>query len=219
MGRKIDIFALIVIISLLGIIAYFLYSSGLISNPERIIEFVKSFGSFSYVAFFIIVLLEVIVAPIPGAILYTVGGILFGPIIGGTVALVANIIGSIIAYFIGKKIIIDEEKIKKKDLMDKMMNKYGGLSIFLLRLNPLTSTDIFSFLAGTLRMDFKKFIIGTSLGLAPLIYIQSYLGEEIFLRNKTFLSILIIISIAYIIGLIIFLMRKRLLKYKKYNDD
>lgn len=219
MGRKIDIFALIVIITLLGIIAYFLYSSGLISNPDSMINFIQGFGALSYLVFFLIVILEVVVAPIPGTILYTVGGILFGPLLGGTLALVANIIGAIIAFYIGKKIILDEEEIKKKDRLDKMINKYGGYSIFFLRINPLTSSDIFSFLAGTLRMDFKKFILGTTLALAPLVYVQSYLGEEIFLKSKILFSALVIVSIAYIIAFIFFLIRKRLIKYSKDNDD
>ncbi len=212
MGRKIDIFALVVIIFLLGIIAYFLYSNDLISNPDVLIDFIRNFGVFSYFAFFFIVILEVVVAPIPGAILYTVGGILFGPLLGGTIALVANIIGAIIAFYIGKKIILDEETIKKKDKLDKMINKYGGYSIFFLRINPITSSDIFSFLAGILRMDFKKFILGTTLALIPLIYVQSYLGEEIFLKSKALFSILIIASIFYVIGFILFLIRKKLIR-------
>jgi len=212
MGRKIDVFALIVIIFLLGIIAYFLYSNDLISNPDVLINFIRNFGVFSYFAFFLIVVLEVVVAPIPGAIIYTVGGILFGPLLGGTLALVANIIGSVIAFYIGKKIILDEEAIKKKDRLDKMVSKYGGYSIFLLRVNPLTSSDIFSFLAGVLRMDFKKFILGTTLALAPLVYLQSYLGEEIFLKSKALFSVLIIASIVYVIGFILFLIKKKLIK-------
>ena len=212
MGRKIDAFALIVIIFLLGVIAYFLYSNDLISNPDVMLNFIRNFGVFSYFAFFFIVVLEVVVAPIPGAILYTVGGILFGPLLGGTIAFVANIIGSTIAFYIGKKIILDEETLKKKDRLDKMINQYGGYSIFLLRINPLTSSDIFSFLAGVLRMDFKKFILGTTLALAPLVYIQSYLGEEIFLKSKILFSVLIIASIIYVIGFVLFLIKKKLIK-------
>ena len=218
MERKIDIFALVVIIFLLGIIAYFLYSNDLVSNPDTLLNFIHGFGAWSYLVFFLIVVLEVIIAPIPGAILYTVGGILFGSFIGGTISLVANIVGAAIAFYIGKKIILDEEQMKSRDKLDKMIQKYGAYSIFFLRINPITSSDIFSFVAGFLRMDFRKFILATSLALAPLVYIQAYLGEEIFLRNKTIFSILIIVSIVYLIIFVAFILGRKILKILREEE-
>jgi uncharacterized membrane protein YdjX (TVP38/TMEM64 family) len=160
-----------------------------------------------------IVILEVVVAPIPGAILYTIGGILFGSFIGGTLALLANIIGAAIAFYIGKSLVFYEGETEKRDFLDKMVNKYGGYAIFLLRINPLTSSDVFSFLSGFLKMNFKKFMIGTTLGLLPLIYFQSYLGGEIFTQNQTLFNIFIIASVIYIIIFIYFILNKNSLKW------
>ena len=214
-NRKIDLFALVVVIFLLGVIAYFLYSNKLISNPEVLIGFIRGFGIWSYLAFFLLVILEVVVAPIPGTILYITGGILFGSFLGGTIALIANIAGAAIAFYIGKKIILDEEEIKRKSHLDKMIHKYGAHSIFFLRINPLTSSDVFSFLAGFLRMNFRKFIIATSIALAPLIYIQAYIGEEIFLKNKIIFSILIAVSIIYLIAFVDFILDRKIIKMIK----
>ena len=80
-----------------------------------------------------------------------------------------------------------------------MLEKYGAYAIFLLRVNPFTSTDFISYLAGFFRMHFSKFIVATTLGLAPFIYIQSYLGGEILKQNTLVYSIFVFASIIYLI--------------------
>jgi len=76
--------------------------------------------------------------------------------------------------------------------------------------NPFTSSDVFSYLAGISKMNFKKFLIGTTLGLIPLIYIQSYLGEEIITKNELLFNIFLIISLIYVLIFIYLIIRKGL---------
>ena len=200
MKSKINIFSLFILIFILGGISYFLYSQNILLDLDSIINFTESFGIFSYIIFFLIVLIEVVAAPIPGVILYIAGGILFGTFIGGTIAFLANVAGATVAFFIGRKFILkDSEKKQKKDYFNKAIEKYGGYTMFLLRVNPLTSSDIFSYLAGISKMNFKKFLTGTTLGLLPLIYIQSYLGEEIITKNEFLFNTFLIISLIYVL--------------------
>ena len=216
MKSKVNFVALIILIIAVGGLSYFLYSQELLFDIDSIISFTEQFGVFSYLIFFLIVLLEVVAAPIPGAILYAAGGILFGTFVGGTIALVANVVGASIAFFIGKKFIIKHDKKEdkeKKHYFDRALEKYGGYGIFFLRVNPITSSDIFSYLAGISKMNFKKFILGTTLGLLPLIYIQSFLGGEI-IRNSEFLyTLFIIISLIYFIVFLYLVIKKGLGKW------
>lgn len=219
MGKRINFiaFSSLLILIILGI--WLLYSHGFISDSKKITDFIRDFGTWAYAVYFLIVLLEVVLAPIPGAILYSIGGILFGTLVGGTIALAANIIGAGIAFYIGKNILLDDGERDKSNYLDRMITKYGSLSIFFLRINPLTSSDVFSFLAGFLKMNFKKFLIATSLALAPLIYIQSYIGEEILLENKALMTVFIVASIIFIIFLLFLALHTKLSKWMSRDSE
>jgi uncharacterized membrane protein YdjX (TVP38/TMEM64 family) len=51
--------------------------------------------------------------------------------------------------------------------------------ILLLRINPLTSSDLVSYAAGLTGIPVWKVMIGTLLGMAPLCWIQAYLADGI----------------------------------------
>ena len=51
--------------------------------------------------------------------------------------------------------------------------------VVLLRANPLTSSDIVSYLAGAVGMRARDVALGT-LGMAPLCYAQAYLAQTLF---------------------------------------
>ena len=190
---------------------YSYYSEGIIysivnSDSESVIEFINSFGTFSYLIFFLLVILEVVLAPIPPLILYVAGGAFFGAFLGGVLTLAGNLIGALLAFIIarrfGRKFI--ERKIDRniRKKFDNFSEKYGGFSLFLLRINPITTSDLFSYLAGLSKMKISTFLLGTGLGLIPMIFIQSYLGEAFIKTNTILYKTLIWVSIAYLLVLV-----------------
>jgi len=205
--KKNYIILLILIVICLAL--YFSYTSrGIIysiinSDRDAVIDFVNSFGKFSYFIFIFLVILEVILAPIPPFILYVAGGVLFGTLWGGLLTLTGNIIGSFIDFeiarkygrnFVEKKV---DRSIRKK--FDNFSEKYGAFSLFLLRVNPFTTSDLFSYLSGLTKMKLRSFILGTTLGLIPMIFIQTYFGEAFIRTHYTLYKVLIGISIAYLL--------------------
>ncbi len=184
---------------------------------DKIINFVNSFGAFAEIIFVLLVILEVVFAPIPPLILYFAAGILFGSFLGGILILFGNLIGAGIDFQIarnlGRKFIEKRIDYKKRKKFDKFSEKYGNLSIFLLRINPLTTSDLFSYLAGLSKMKIFPFLISTGLGLIPLIFIQTYFGD-IFVKNSPFLILIfLIIGIIYLL-LFFYLIYKGFLKQK-----
>lgn len=200
-------YIILIISVILFISLYSYFTKGVLhsvvnSDSETLINFINSFGLLAIAVFIILVIIEVVVAPIPSVVLYAVGGIIFGTFWGGTAALIGNIIGAIIAFQIariyGRKHIekgIKKDKLKKFDSFTK---KYGVYTIFLLRINPFTSSDVFSYLAGLTKMPIKHLIIGTALGLLPLVYIQSYIGDSFIKNNPIIYLLFIVASIAYV---------------------
>ena len=49
-----------------------------------------------------------------------------------------------------------------------------------LRLNPLTSSDLVSYAAGSTEIPVHHVMIGTMIGIAPLCYVQAYMSMTLF---------------------------------------
>ena len=111
-------------------------------------------------------------------------------LVAGAYGALGCVIGSVIAYGVGKwggrpflekygkYLLITRHDL---DMADRWFNRYGSLSIFLSRLLPVVRTFI-SLPAGIVRMHFIKFLIYTFLGsfiwCAGLAYGGYQLGEH-----------------------------------------
>lgn len=199
---------ILIIILLLGGSYYSFVTKGLVfslftKDVRSVTDFLTSYGWLSAFAFCFLIVLEVIVAPIPPFVLYIAGGFIFGPFQGGTLALVSNVVGAVIAFTIarryGRGLVEKNITPKARETFDRLSDKYGALSIFLLRLNVFTSSDVFSYLAGLSAMSYRGFALGTALGLAPVIYLQTYIGNDLLRDNQTLFFIFSIMSVVYLI--------------------
>jgi uncharacterized membrane protein YdjX (TVP38/TMEM64 family) len=145
--------------------------------------FFAQFGWAAPLAYVIVVTVEVIVAPIPGTMLYAPGGVIFGGFWGGLLSLAGNVLGAgiacqLIRVLSGEKA---ERFLAKSALApyEARLCERGAWVVFLLRVNPLTSSDLVSYAAGLTRMPIWKLLLGTLAGMAPLCFVQSYLAEGI----------------------------------------
>lgn len=193
------------------------FARALISgNTSEISSMIQSFGIWAGLIFFVIIVLECVLAPFPPFILYIAGGAIFGGFEAGLIATFANMVGAAIAFKIsriyGRRWTLNHIP---KEIMEKVeayISKYGSASIFLLRLNPLTSTDFISYAAGLTKMNFKKFLLWTTLALAPSIFAQTLFGQEI-IKNPLLLKFSIIAAIIYVV--VFFIIYFLYLKHRK----
>ena len=216
----------LIILILIIISAIFYYSStseGIIyslihNDSESVVVFVNSFGIFAEIIFILLVILECVLAPIPAVVLYIAGGFLFGAFYGGILTLIGNLIGAGIAFAIARKYGREfvERRVNKelRVKFDNFSEKYGAFSLFILRVNPFTSSDLFSYLAGLSKIRVWKFLLGTIAGLIPIIFLHTYFGE-VFVKSSPILSAIIVwLSILYLIVLV-YLIWKALLNQDK----
>ncbi len=71
---------------------------------ERVRATVAGWGRLAPLVYMLAVVVEVIVAPIPGTLLYAPAGAIFGGFVGGSLSLAGNVIGAAIACVIGRMI-------------------------------------------------------------------------------------------------------------------
>jgi len=151
---------------------------------DRLRETVAGWGRLAPLIYVLIVIVEVVVAPIPGALLYAPGGAIFGGLMGGTLSLIGNVIGAALGCALGGLI---GERIVGKQAQTTQFSEYrdrlaarGFWVVLLLRANPLTSSDLVSYAAGIAGVSPWRVAIGTLFGLAPLCYLQAYFAEQVF---------------------------------------
>src|SRR5262245_52532785 len=68
-----------------------------VSRLDALRQYVQSWGALAPVVYVFAVIVEVVVAPIPGTLLYAPAGAIFGGFVGGALSLVGNVIGAAIA--------------------------------------------------------------------------------------------------------------------------
>jgi membrane protein DedA with SNARE-associated domain len=181
--------------------------------------------TFGYWGVFIAMTLESACIPFPSEITMPFAGFVVWQgttnmtILGITlVATVANLFGSLIAYFVGsiggrpllekygKYILITHSKL---DLADKWFEKYGYEAVLISRLLPIIRTFI-SLPAGIAHMDIKKFVIYTFLGSLPWCFALGYLGFllgpqwELIRNYFHILDIIVGIGIVAFIGYLVY---------------
>lgn len=212
---------LLIVVLLIAWFIYSYYSQGLVfslinNDVSTTLYFIDSFGIFAGLIFVGLVILEVVLAPIPPLILYVIAGVLFGGFLGGILTLIGNLIGAFIDFKIARK--YAQKKVQRnidqkfKEKFNRFFEKYGGVSIFILRVNPLTTSDLVSYLSGLTKIKTIKFLVATGLGLIPMIFIQTYLGDVLIKNNPILFAITLIFSILYLaifVYLIIIALSKR----------
>ena len=176
---------LILVISLscvFFVILYFLFKEtgwlGKFNNVQELKQLILNCGFLSYAVFVIVQFLQVIILPIPAFLVTIVGVILFGPFISFLLSLLAILLGSIVAYFLGKiigiKLLIWAIGQQKTNLLQEKLKK-GKYVYFLMMLFPFFPDDILCMLAGVINMDFKFFLytnlITRTIGIFSLCFI------------------------------------------------
>ena len=181
--------------------------------------FFDHFGVAAPLAYVGFVTVEVVVAPIPGTMLYAPGGVIFGGFWGGLLSLAGNVIGAAIACLLMRALVGKraETYLARSALApyEAIITRRGAWVIFLLRVNPLTSSDLVSFAAGLTHLSVWKVMLATLAGMAPLCFAQAYLAEGL-LTAFPFLIYPLLAACAVYALIVIWVLTKLM---KKSPDD
>jgi uncharacterized membrane protein YdjX (TVP38/TMEM64 family) len=166
-------------------------------------DYLAGLGAWAWFTYIWLVMLEVLIAFIPGWFVYPVGAAVFGFTPTVLLVMLANFIASGISFWIGRRWgkpllqrFISAKHIEK---FDRYMEEKGTWAVFILKINPVTSFDIWNYLAGASSIRFWKFAIANLLGILPLVVFSSALGEQSFELAPQILGVLILLTALYII--------------------
>ncbi len=175
-------------------------------DPNKIKHIIMSYGKYSVIAFIVLQIIQVVAFFIPGEIVQIAGGYIYGTVGGSIISLAGITTGSIIVFSLsnayGKPLI--DKIISGKDMkFFKRILNLGHINfvVFLLYLIPGIPKDVLAYICGVSNITFKDFILYSTLGRIPGIFISAYFGAKIGSGNKTVLIfIAIIMTLLFIIG-------------------
>lgn len=174
----------IIVVALIGYLAWDVAFHGplfqLWTNKDLLLERIRSCGPLAPLAYILLQIVQTVVAPIPGQVVGSIGGLLFG-----WWGILWTTIGSAIGYLIvlllskrfGRPLL---EKIFKKSAISRfdfiLSSRSSALILFAIFLLPGFPDDIVCYIAGLTNLSIKKLMVIILLGRFPTIALTNYLG-------------------------------------------
>ena len=198
------------------------YIYHLVSDRDRVQEFILSFGLGAPLVFMGIQIFQVIFAPIPGEATGFIGGYLFGVVKGFLYSSLSLAIGSLINFAIGRffgvrfvRKLIPAATFEK---FDSMLKRQGAIVLFLLFVFPGFPKDYLCLFLGISTMPLKLFILLAAIGRMPGTFLLSLQGTFLFEKNYTILGI--VATGCAILAYLAFRYRERLyLWFERLNNS
>ena len=162
-------------------IAYALLETGFIEvlrDAKQLEEYLERSGSWMAVLFILLQFAQVVLLPIPSSVTVAAGSVLFDPLLGSLYSLIGIMIGSLVAFLIGRyagyRVVA---WIVGQETLDKWLKKIKGkdkLFLSAMFLLPVFPDDVLCFVAGLSSMSFWFFLAVIVISRILAIFTTSY---------------------------------------------
>ncbi len=219
-NKKLKIIITTIIIITVAILAYKLGLVNKLKDIKLMQQWFKSFGTIGYLIYIIIYILASVFM-LPGSILTIVAGIVYGPILGSTLALIGATSGAVISFLIAKYFMKDTimSMIGSNTLyerIDKGFKVNGSSFLILTRLVPVFPFNLQNYAYGLTSIKISTYIFWTFICMMPGAFIYAYMAGEIAVKGIS-MDILIKFTIAGILLFIISLIPKGMARKRGIN--
>lgn len=196
----------LVFIDICAIVFFLLCATGMIgklNSVDALRQYIGNAGAWAAAIYISFCFLQVVLLPVPGSVAVAVGVAMFGPLKCAVYSFIGIIIGSVIAFAVGRWIGYKAVCwIVGKESLDKWLKKLKGkdyLILSLMFLLPLFPDDILCFVAGLSSMTWGYYIVMIIITRAISIFSTAYSFELI--PFTTWWGILIWVSLIALIAL------------------
>lgn len=180
----------------------------MMDRPGEFREWVSDHGIFGPIIFFVIFLLQIFFAIIPGEPFEIAAGYTFGAELGTVICLAAIVAGQAIIFCLVRRfgmrileIFIPREKIESFKFLSN--SAYSLKLIFLLYLIPGIPKDLVAYCSGLTKVSFSSYIIVSLISRLPSVVTSTFGGSA--LSDGNYIAAAIIFTLTAIISLIGFI--------------
>ncbi len=164
-----------------SVVLYILLRTGFMEiagDEELLKEYLERTGVWMSVLFVLLQFLQVVILPIPSTVTVVVGAALFGPLYGSLLSLLGIVLGSLVAFLVGRYAGIRVVAwLIGRDTLEKWLNKVKGKDKLLLSamfLLPVFPDDVLCFVAGLSSMSVWLFLGVIVVSRVLAIFTTSY---------------------------------------------
>ena len=197
-------------------------------NVDKLVAFSKEHIFIGSLIFLLICIAQVVVAFVPGELVESAAGVIFGPWQGIFMCMLGLTLGSVIVILLvrkfGVKLVETFYPSEKIDALPILNNpKKRNFMIFILFLIPGTPKDFITYLIGLTKVSIPMYILLTTFARIPSIITSTFIGDAA--GNGDFMLTIILIAITAVISgagyLVYSLIQKKMDKKKngKAEED
>lgn len=168
-------------IDICAIVFFVICATGLITkinSIQALRDYIAKFGNMAVFLFILFCFLQVVILPIPGSVAVAAGVALFGPLKCAIYSFIGIILGSVVAFAIGRWVGYKAVKwIVGEDTLKKWLTKLKGkdyLILSLMFLLPMFPDDVLCFIAGLSSMTWPYFLIMITITRAISVFTTAY---------------------------------------------
>ncbi|EIE99592.1 hypothetical protein SacglDRAFT_02706 [Saccharomonospora glauca K62] len=178
MRRPAGVFVGLVVLGALAVAAVLVPLPG----PAQVRQWAESLGVPGVVAFFVAYSV-LTAAPVPRTVFNLAAGLLFGELVGVSVALVATVLsgllGFLLARALGRDVVVRHLHRKPVRTVNDRLSGGGVLAVASLRLIPVVPFAPLSYLCGVSALPPRPYLIGTAIGSLPGTVAVVVLGDAL----------------------------------------
>ena len=209
-SKKISSILLLLVLITLLCVAWF--NRGILLEPALLKTFISGSGIFGPFIYIGVIILEVVIAPLPGLVLPLISGFLFGFWRGVIYSYIGNILASSIAFllarYFGQPLVEWLTSKNKLSHANAVLEKYQK-HLFWLYAFPIFPIDVISFLLGLSSLRFRRFFLIITLGFIPYLFFLNLLGDRISTDIFKMLVFAGFIGVIFLAGYLIFKIFRR----------
>ena len=170
----------------------------ILHHRPQLKRLIFSFGAYSPLAYILLQIVQVVVAPIPGGAIEFIGGYLFGAKAGFFYSMIGLILGSLLAFGIARifeRVAVEKfVHIRTRKKFDYLIGHEGVILSFVLFLIPGFPKDALCYILGLTPMHLGIFLVISTIGRIPGTLMACLQGGKAFDHQYKALIILFGVS-------------------------
>ena len=147
------------------------------------IAYLRGFGIWTPLASLVLMVLQAVIAPLPGSLVAAANGALYGVWWGTLLSWAGGLAGAVVSYGLGRWL---GERVPRRwraapplRRLDALGASEGFWVVLVARLTPIISLDAIGYLAGMYRMPFGAYMLANAIGMAPGMFAYTWLGADL----------------------------------------
>ncbi|OGP73446.1 MAG: hypothetical protein A2V86_02320 [Deltaproteobacteria bacterium RBG_16_49_23] len=178
----------------------------ILHHGPQLKSLISSFGPYSPLAYILLQVLQVVIAPIPGGAIEFIGGYLFGAKAGFFYSMIGLIMGSLLAFGLARifeRVAVEKfVHIRTRKKFDYLIGHEGVILSFVLFLIPGFPKDALCYILGLTPMHLGIFLVISTIGRIPGTLIACLQGGKAF--DHQYKTLLILFGISALIIMVFY---------------